>query len=30
LRAEVRGLPHCSEIRAGIETDVECDEIHAA
>jgi hypothetical protein len=29
LRGEVRGLPHCSEIRAGIETEFECHEIHA-
>ena len=30
LRGEVRGLPHCSEIRGGIETEFACDEIRAA
>lgn len=30
LRGEVRGLSHCSEIRVGIETEVDCHEIHAA
>ena len=30
LRGEVSGLPHCSEIRVGIETEFDCHEIHAA
>jgi hypothetical protein len=30
LRSEVRGLPHCSEICVGIETEFDCHEIHAA
>ena len=28
LRGEVRGSPHCSEIRVGIETEFDCHEIH--
>ena len=30
LRGEVRGLPHCTESRDGVETEFDCDEIHAA
>ena len=30
LRGEVRGLPHCSESRHGVETEFDCHEIHTA